>query len=128
MLKMSQRVEKYMICACVDSRQEKAAIFEAISHYQGVILCDVPGQLRNDLLKYCFSRQMRTYVVPKISDIIVRGGEEIRLFDTPLLLCRNSGLRIEQRIVNGCLTSLCADSGSTCSSDQYRGMDCHQIG
>lgn len=98
-LKMSQRVEKYMICACVDSRQEKAAIFEAISHYQGVILCDVPGQLRNDLLKYCFSRQMRTYVVPKISDIIVRGGEEIRLFDTPLLLCRNSGLRIEQRIV-----------------------------
>lgn len=82
MLKMSQRVEKYMICACVDSRQEKAAIFEAISHYQGVILCDVPGQLRNDLLKYCFSRQMRTYVVPEISDIIVRGGEEIRLICT----------------------------------------------
>lgn len=98
-LKMSQRVEKYMICACVDSHQEKSAIVETIANYEGVILCDVPGQLRNDLLKYCFSRQMRTYIVPKISDIIIRGGEEIRLFDTPLVLCRNSGLRLEQRFV-----------------------------
>jgi len=99
-LKMSQRVEKYMICACVDSRQKKEAIFEAISHYQGVILCDVPGQLRNDLLKYCFfPDKCGRMLCRKISDIIVRGGEEIRLFDTPLLLCRNSGLRIEQRLV-----------------------------
>ncbi len=88
-----------MICACVDSHQEKSAIVETIANYEGVILCDVPGQLRNDLLKYCFSRQMRTYIVPKISDIIIRGGEEIRLFDTPLVLCRNSGLRLEQRFV-----------------------------
>lgn len=105
-LKMSQRVEKYMICASIDIQQDTETILKTISEYEGVILCDVPGQLRNDLLKYCFSQQLRTYVVPKISDIMIRGGEDIRLFDTPLLLCRNSGLRIEQRFLKR-LLDLC---------------------
>ncbi len=71
----------------------------AIDRYEGVILCEMPGQLRNDILKYCFAKKVRVYVAPKISDIIIRGAEEIRLFDTPLLLCRNKGLSPEQRII-----------------------------
>ena len=35
----------------------------------------------------------------KISDIIIRGADDIRLFDTPLLLCRNYGLDFEQRFI-----------------------------
>ena len=37
-------------------------------------------------------------ISPKISDIIIRGGEDIRLFDSPLLLCRNEGLSFDQRL------------------------------
>ena len=37
------------------------------------------------------------YITPKLSDIIMRGADEINLFDTPLLLCRNRGLNFEQR-------------------------------
>ena len=37
---------------------------------------------------------MRTYVTPKISDIIFRGADDIHLFDTPLFLSRNQGLSI----------------------------------
>lgn len=98
-MKMSRRVEKYMICASVSAETSISEIYKRIDQYEGVILCDLSGQLRNDLLKYCFSNHIRTYVVPKISDIILRGGEEIRLFDTPLLLCRNYGLTIEQRFI-----------------------------
>lgn len=98
-MKMSRRVEKYMICASVSAETPISEIYKRIDQYEGVILCDLSGQLRNDLLKYCFSNHIRTYVVPKISDIILRGGEEIRLFDTPLLLCRNYGLTIEQRFI-----------------------------
>ncbi|WP_289490259.1 hypothetical protein, partial [Klebsiella pneumoniae] len=50
-------------------------------------------------MKYCFDVQLRTYIVPKISDIILRGADDIRLFDTPLLLCRNYGLTFEQRLM-----------------------------
>ncbi|MBQ8514516.1 MAG: exopolysaccharide biosynthesis polyprenyl glycosylphosphotransferase [Ruminococcus sp.] len=97
--KMSRRVDKYMICESVSADKPWTEMQEAIDRYEGVILCDMPGQLRNDILKYCFARRTRVYVAPKISDIIIRGAEEIRLFDTPLLLCRNSGLSLEQRFV-----------------------------
>lgn len=96
--KMSRRVDKYMICESVSADKSWTEIEEAIDKYEGVILCEMPGQLRNDILKYCFASKTRVYVAPKISDIIIRGAEEIRLFDTPLLLCRNTGLAPEQRL------------------------------
>lgn len=97
--KMSRRVDKYMICESVSADHSLKDMQTAIHKYEGVILCDMPGQLRNDILKYCFEKKIRVYVAPKISDIIIRGAEDIRLFDTPLLLCRNSGLTLEQRFV-----------------------------
>lgn len=97
--KMSRRVDKYMICESVSADRSLKDMQAAIDRYEGVILCDMPGQLRNDILKYCFEKKIRVYVAPKISDIIIRGAEDIRLFDTPLLLCRNSGLTLEQRFV-----------------------------
>ncbi len=96
-LKMSQRVDKYMICESVSINEPEDYILEQIMKYEGVIICDIPAGTRNDLLKFCFRNNVRAYIAPKISDIIVRGAEDIRLFDSPLLLCRNYGLDFEQR-------------------------------
>ncbi|MCR4861008.1 MAG: sugar transferase [Ruminococcus sp.] len=98
-LKMSQRVDKYMICESVSINESEEVIREQILKYEGVIICDIPAELRNDYLKFCFENSLRAYIAPKISDIIVRGADDIRLFDTPLLLCRNYGLDFEQRFV-----------------------------
>lgn len=97
-LKMSRRVDKYMICESVSADAEPEQIYDAIERYEGIILCEVSGAQRNDLIKYCFAKNIRAYIAPKISDIILRGAEEIRLFDTPLLLCRNYGLTFEQKL------------------------------
>ncbi len=98
-LKMSQRVDKYMICESVSINEDPEFIKEQLLRYEGVIICDIPAGLRNDYLKFCFENSIRAYIAPKISDIIVRGADDIRLFDTPLLLCRNYGLDYEQRLV-----------------------------
>ncbi len=98
-MKMSRRVDKYMICKSVSADAPYQDILRKIEQYDGVIICDIPAKLRNDLVKFCFDRQLRAYIVPKISDIILRGADDIRLFDTPLLLCRNYGLTFEQRLV-----------------------------
>lgn len=98
-LKMSQRVDKYMICESVSINESEEVIREQLLKYEGVIICDIPAELRNDYLKFCFENSLRAYIAPKISDIIVRGADDIRLFDTPLLLCRNYGLDFEQRFV-----------------------------
>lgn len=97
-LKMSQRVDKYMICESVSINEEREKICSLILKYEGVIICDIPAEQRNDYVKFCFENSVRAYIAPKISDIIIRGAEDIRLFDTPLLLCRNYGLDFEQRL------------------------------
>ena len=67
-----------------------------IDVYKRQILGDMPSHERNQILKYCFSHNIRTYSVPKISDILMRSSSELTLFDTPMLLSRNDGLTIEQ--------------------------------
>ena len=98
-LKMSRRVDKYMICESISINDDPEHIYSHIMKYEGVIICDIPAEQRNDILKFCFENSRRAYIAPKISDIIIRGADDIRLFDTPLLLCRNYGLDFEQRFV-----------------------------
>lgn len=98
-LKMSRRIDKYMICESVSADEKPEKIKELMQKYEGVIICDLPAEQRNDFLKYCFENSIRAYITPKISDIIIRGADDIRLFDTPLLLSRNYGLDFEQRFI-----------------------------
>ena len=74
-------------------------IEEAVMNYDAVVINDVDAQIRNDLLKYCYKYSIRTYSVPKLSDVIYSGSEDIMLFDTPLKLIRGRGLTPAQRFV-----------------------------
>lgn len=101
--KMSVRDDQFHICEAVNVDQGMDYIKERIDFYDGAIICDISGSLRNDILKYCYDKDKYTYVTPKLSDILIRSGENIHLFDTPLLLCRNSGLTAEERFFKRCL-------------------------
>lgn len=109
--KMSIRDDQFHICEAVNIDMGLDYIKNRIMAYDGAIICDISGSLRNDILKFCYDHNKMTYVTPKISDIIVRSGENIHLFDTPLLLCRNSGLTVEQRFFKRILDILVAFIG-----------------
>jgi len=98
-MKMSTYPENYAIQESIDVQEGMDTVYARIAEYKNVILCDIPTPHRNALLKHCFDRGVRTYTTPKLTDIMLRGASEIDLFDTPLLLNRNSGLRLEQRIL-----------------------------
>lgn len=70
--KMSKREDKYMICESISIKEDFSRIKNEISRYDGVIICDISGKLRNDIIKYCFEKSKRIYISPKISDIIIR--------------------------------------------------------
>lgn len=95
--KMMTRPEKYDICEAISTDEGIESIIERMKNYTSVIICDVKSADRNALVKYCFEHSVRTYLTPKISDLIIRGAAEINLFDTTLLLCRNTGFNGEQR-------------------------------
>lgn len=97
--KINTRRDKYNICASVSCQIGNEKLYPMILKYNAVVLCDLPVQVRNEIMKYCYHESVRTYVTPKISDILFRGADDIHLFDTPLLLCRNYGLSIDQRMI-----------------------------
>ena len=94
--KINTRKDKYNICSTVSCYEGFEKISGMLEQYEAVMLCDLPGVIRNDIMKYCYRKSIRTYVTPKISDLMLRGAEDIHLFDTPLLLQRNRGLSITQ--------------------------------
>ena len=95
--KMNSRKDKYDISGKVHIRVGEKEIYRMMKDYDGVIIWDLPSNIRNRYLKYCFAHSIRCYLSPKISDVILMGSERIHLFDTPLLVAKNMGLSIEQR-------------------------------
>lgn len=97
--KINTRRDRYNVCESVSYEIGHEKLYSMMLKYHAVVLCDLPAQARNQIMKYCYQESIRTYVTPKISDILFRGADDIHLFDTPLLLSRNQGLSIDQRIV-----------------------------
>lgn len=106
--KLYTRVDRFVVCKSMNISVGLQQIEKNIGNYDGVVICDIPSQARNRLLKYCYNHSVRTYTIPKISDIIIRSAENLHLFDTPLLLSRNTGLNIEQRIVKRLMDIVCS--------------------
>lgn len=96
--KISSRKDKYEISEVVNIERGLSHIKDRILVYGCVLLTDIPANLRNNLLKFCFENGVRCYCVPKISDIMITSADNIHLFDTALLLMRNKGLTIEQKV------------------------------
>ena len=103
MKKMKGRADRFEIEEILHISEQKpfdlAEVEEKMKRCEGVVICDISSKERNQLLKYCYGRGIRCYTTPKISDLIIRSAENLHMFDTPLLLSRNTGLTVEQRFV-----------------------------
>ena len=97
--KMAVRTDKYHFSEMMSVEEGYEKICEKIQKHDSVLLNDVPAQIRNDVLKYCYTNAIRVYATPKLSDIIMSGADEINLFDTPLRLIKGNGLTLEQRFL-----------------------------
>ncbi len=97
--KLESRKDKYSIQEIISIDNDVDYIKSKILNYRNVLLTDIPAELRNEILKFCFSQNIRCYSVPKISDIMIISSESIHLFDTSLLLFRNVGLTVEQQFI-----------------------------
>lgn len=73
-----------------------------------VILGDISVEERGPLLKFCYGRSIRVYVMPKITDVILMGAEELHVFDSPMLLSREYSLTMEQRFAKRMIDIICS--------------------
>ena len=98
-IKMDARRDKYNISKIISADVGYDRICQEIHNYDAVILNEVPAELRNDILKFCYRYRVRTYVAPKLTDIMIRCGKQNTLFDTPLLMIKGTGLSPMERIL-----------------------------
>ena len=83
--KFESRRDKYKIVKCMDVSEGLMNLEqEIVRGYGAVVLWDIPTEDRNRLLKFCYSRFIRVYMMPKIPDVLVKGSDQLHLFDTPL--------------------------------------------
>ena len=97
LLKINARRDRYQICEVLNYQQGMEKIQQDVLDFEGVVLYALPSEDRNNILKYCFKHSIRTYVIPKITDIIMKGSDDMHLVDTPVFLSRNIGLQADQR-------------------------------
>lgn len=107
--KFSTRKDKYQVERCMNIGEGIEAIEEEVlKGYDAVVLWDIPTQERNKLLKFCYEKSIRVYMMPKITDVLIQGSEQLHLFDTPIFLTREYSLRVEQRAVKRLIDVVCA--------------------
>ena len=97
--KIQGREDKYEIREIISYEEDIELIKEKILFYRCVVITDLPPEIRNNVLKFCYAHDIRCYAVPKISDIMIMAAQDTHQFDTSMLLFRNKGLSITQRAV-----------------------------
>ena len=103
---VNEKSSRYSITEEININEDMGLIIRKIDQHDSVIISDLPAQQRNDVLKYCYGSGKRIYMLPKITDIIVRSASDIHLFDTTALLSRNFGLTFDQLAVKRALDIL----------------------
>lgn len=107
--KFSTRKDKYNIVKCMPISEglDKVNV-EILERYDGLIIWDVPSNLKGKLVKFCYGKGIRVYLMPKISDVIIRGSDQLHLFDSPILLTREYSITVEQIIAKRFVDLVCA--------------------
>lgn len=97
--KLDSRQDRYEVCEILNYQQGFERICSEVLDFEGVFLYDLPAEERNEIVKYCYEHSIRVYIVPKITDIIMKYSDDLYLVDTPIYLSRNYGLNIDDRIL-----------------------------
>ncbi len=106
--KMSNLEERYVIAESANVDEGFESLTTKIDRFESLVICDVPARLRNDLLKYAYQQNKNIYVIPKISDIVIRSASDISYFDSPIMKCSSNGLTVEQRVIKRTVDIVCS--------------------
>ena len=110
--KFASRPEKYKVVETLNIAQGLQNIEEHLvepeQRGRAVVLWDIPTPYRNELMKFCYANGIRQYMMPKITDVLVKGSEQLHLFDTPIYMTREYALTFEQRFIKRAIDIVCA--------------------
>ena len=112
--KFETRSDKYLITEQIHVSAGTRKLCETIRKYyndgtcNAVVFGDIAEADRKPLIKYCYGNSIRFYLFPKINDCILKGSEELHVFDSPMLLTREYSMTMEQRFLKRMIDIICS--------------------
>lgn len=97
--KISLIKERFVLGKGITSDSDVSEIKAEIDKYDTVLICDLEPGLKAEVLKYCYTKNKRIYMLPSSSDVILNATHQVQIFDTPVFFLHNGGLSTEQRII-----------------------------
>ena len=91
--------ERFQLTKGITTDRGLEAIKREVDGYDTVLICDFDPTLKSEVLKYCYAKNKRIYLLPSSADTILNGSYQVQVFDTPVLFLHNGGLSMEQRII-----------------------------
>lgn len=84
--------QKYNVEKTVKYDDPNLNFEELVDNCTSILINDVPASIENKIVKLCFEKDKRVYIVPKLADILLKYSDSINVIDSPLYLCRNLGM------------------------------------
>lgn len=109
--KINGRREKFDLSTEISIDRGVETICALLRDYEGVLLNDVPEPQRGYIVNYCYKNNIRTYLVPKVTDVLLANSDNLHLFDTPLMLLRNKGISSESLALKRAMDILISGCG-----------------
>lgn len=107
--KFASRPDRYRVEQEIGIDQGLPAVEQCIlSRDWAVVLWDIDVADRDRLLKFCYERNIRLYMMPKIPDVLIKGSVQLHLFDTPLYMTREYALTFGQRFWKRFIDVVCS--------------------
>lgn len=104
--KLLHREDKYRLDKILSENKGFEGLCRELEGCEAAVLSGLEETLRNRLLRFCYSKGIRVYVVPEVTDLLLRFGKTVTAFDTPMVLVRGSGLTLRQRLCKRALDSV----------------------
>jgi exopolysaccharide biosynthesis polyprenyl glycosylphosphotransferase len=106
--KFNAMTEEFRIAEVVEVLPENNAFIRMISGADGVVIYDLAEEKASAALKYCVEHGIRYYLLPSLSDILLKTSEIIYLVDVPLFMAKNDGLSFGERLFKRFFDILCS--------------------
>ena len=95
--KISNRKDLYVVEKAVTFNDNLDEVLKLCENYDNVLMGDLKSEDRNDIIKYCFNNSKNVYVIPKISDILIKYSDDVFVLDSPMYYSSNFSLPFESR-------------------------------
>lgn len=59
--------------------------FKKFIGIEAVFLCGIHSSQRNKIMKYCVSHDIKIFMIPRISDVVMRGSEQVHMMHLPII-------------------------------------------